>query len=397
MLNMLDIENAAEYSDIITGMEFHSHKPYASATFNTCDEIRIPISQQDIITAPFESTLHITGKLSGKNAAGTATSVSLVNNAIAHLFDDIRYEIGGVEIDRTKNVGVTTTIKNLLSVQVSEQDNLKNACWLGPDKTMVATEFAFSVPLRLLMGFAEDYKRIVVNVKQELILLRASNDKNAIISADAKDYTLTINSLYWRVPHITVSDTLRLKLLRMVEKDSAIQVPFRSWELHEYPTLPQTTRQSWTIKTSSQLEKPRFVILAFQTNRKNEITKNMSHFDSCDLQNVKLYLNSQYYPYDNIHGDQSIFYEMFSRFQNSYYGHSNVGSIVNLDTFKDKTPLYVIDCSRQNDSLKSGPVDVRLEFEAKNNFPDKTTAYCLLLHDSHLVYTLLTGSVKKIM
>jgi hypothetical protein len=247
------------------------------------------------------------------------------------------------------------------------------------------------------LGFAEDYRKIVVNVKQELILLRASSDKNAIISANATECTLTISSLYWRVPHITVSDTLRLKFLRKVESDSPVHLPFRSWELHEYPTLPQTTRQSWTIKTSSQLEKPRFVILAFQTGRKNDLKKDMSLFDGCELMNVKLYLNSQYFPYDNIHGDQSIFYEMFSRFQNSYYGHSNTNSVVNLETFKTKTPLYVIDCSRQNDSIKSGPVDVRLEFEAKNNFPDKTTAYCLLLHDSHLVYTMLTGSVKKMM
>jgi hypothetical protein len=394
---MLDIENEAEYSDVVTGMEFHSHKPYASATYNTCDEIRIPIGQQDIITAPFESTLHITGKLSGKTAAATDADVSLVNNAVAYLFDDIRYEIGGIEVDRTKNVGITTTMKNLLSVQVGEQDSLKNACWLGPDKTMPTTDFQFSVPLRLLLGFAEDYRKIIVNVKQELILLRASSDKNAVISANAAECTLTISSIYWRVPHITVSDTLRLKLLRKVESDSPVHLPFRSWELHEYPVLPQTTQQSWTIKTSSQLEKPRFVILAFQTDRKNDLKKNMALFDHCELMNVKLYLDSQYFPYDNIHGDKSIFYEMFSRFQNSYYGHSNTNSVVTLDTFKTKTPLYVIDCSRQNDSIKSGSVDVRLEFEAKNNFPDKTTAYCLLLHDSHLVYTMLTGSVKKMM
>lgn len=395
---MLDIESAVEYSDIITGMEFHSHKPYASSTYNTCDEIRIPISQQDIITAPFESTLHISGKVQAKSVTDSDVDVYLVNNAISHLFDDIRYEIGGIEVDRTKNLGIATTIKNLLSIQVGEQDNLKNACWLGPDKTLKTKDFTFCVPLRLLMGFAEDYKRIVVNVKQELILLRASTDKNAIMSETATEFTLTINSLYWRVPHITVSDTLRVKLLRMVEKDTPVHVPFRSWELHEYPTLPQTTRQSWTVKTSSQLEKPRFVVLAFQTDRKNNLKKDMSLFDACDLQNIKLYLNSQYYPYDNIHGDQAIFYEMFTRFQNSYYGNnSNTSSVVSLETFKSKTPLYVIDCSRQNDSIKSGPVDVRLEFEAKNNFPDKTTAYCLLLHDSHLVYTLLTGSVKKIM
>lgn len=121
----------------------------------------------------------------------------------------------------------------------------------------------------------------------------------------------------------------------------------------------------------------------------------MSQFDGCTLKNVRLYLNSTYYPYDNVLGDQTIFYDMFVRFQNSYYNRVSQ-PVVDLDSFKDKTPLYVIDCSKQNDSIMTGPVDVRLEIEASEAFPANTTAYCLLLHDSHIVYTPLTGTVKRI-
>src|SRR5215468_5369536 len=106
---MLNIESDVDYSDIITGMEYHVDKPYASSTFKNNDQIRIPVSQQDIITAPFESTLHITGTVSGKKDNNANACVSLVNNAMAYLFDEIRYEIGGVQLDRTKNVGISTT------------------------------------------------------------------------------------------------------------------------------------------------------------------------------------------------------------------------------------------------------------------------------------------------
>lgn len=394
---MLSIEKSAEYNEIVTGMEYHAHKPYASNTFKNNDEIRIPISQQDIITAPFESTIHITGTLSGKTTTNVDAKVSLVNNAMAFLFEDIRYEIGGVEIDRVKNVGITTTIKGLLSTRQDELVHLKNACWLGVGETSEVTNFTFSVPLSKLLGVAEDYKKVIVNVRQELILLRSASDYNAITSDDATSVTLNIAGIYWRVPHVSLADEIKLQLFRRVEKDFPVHIPFRSWELHEYPTLPRTNRQSWTIKTSSQLEKPRFVVLAFQTDRKNKIKANSANFDSCDLTDVKLYLNSTYYPYDNVRGDYCIFYEMFSGFQKSYYETYNASSTIDFDNFKSKSPLFVIDCSKQVDNLKSGPVDVRLEFEAKDNFPDKTTAYCLLLHDSHLVYTLLTGSVKKMM
>lgn len=145
----------------------------------------------------------------------------------------------------------------------------------------------------------------------------------------------------------------------------------------EYPTLPQTKKQSWTVKTSSQLEKPRYIVLAFQTDRKNELSKNMSEFDSCGLSNVTVYLNSQYFSYDNINGDWAILYEMYCRFQNSYY-RNDPSPCLDFNTFKNKCPLFVIDCSKQDDTIKSGPIDVRIELESDGNIPDKTSPYCLI-------------------
>lgn len=395
---MLDIEAGVDYTDIVTNCEFHTHKPYASSTLKNNDEIRIAISQQDIITVPCESTLNISGKIKGKKATGDGVDMYLVNNAISYLFEDIRFEIAGIVVDHAKNVGITSTIKNLLSIREEEKNILKNACWFGPGGTYkTADEFTFSVPLRMLFGFMEDYKKIIVNVKQELILLRTATDRNAVFSTDASQFTLEITDLCWRVPHLRVSDRYKEKLLKLVDKDTPVHLPFRCWELHEYPTLPETKRHSWTVKTSSQLEKPRYVVLAFQTDRKDKINKDMACFDHCGLTDVRLYLNSQYYPYDNIRGNYCILYDMYANFQKSYYDSSTNSPLMDFDTFKSKCPLFLIDCSKQNDSIKSGPVDVRIEFETKDDIKPNTTAYCLLLHDSHLVYTLLTGTVKRLM
>ena len=59
-------------------------------------------------------------------------------------------------------------------------------------------------------------------------------------------------------------------------------------------------------------------------------------------------------------------------------------------------PLIVIDCSEQNESLKTVPVDIRLEFEAKENFPAQTAAYCLILHDRVVEYKPISGGVTKV-
>lgn len=45
----------------------------------------------------------------------------------------------------------------------------------------------FCLPLKTFLGFVEDYTRIVMNIKQEPILLRTSTVINAMVQADAQE------------------------------------------------------------------------------------------------------------------------------------------------------------------------------------------------------------------
>ena len=145
---------------------------------------------------------------------------------------------------------------------------------------------------------------------------------------------------------------------------------FRTWELFEYPLLPTTSKHVWNVKTFNQLEKARFVILAFQTNRKGQRAENASRFHHCNISNVKLFLNSQYYPYGNLnldvtHNQYAVLYDMYANFQKSYYGKDSEPKLKKKINFLTHASLIVIDYSKQNETLKSASVDVRLEFEAR--------------------------------
>jgi hypothetical protein len=98
------------------------------------------------------------------------------------------------------------------------------------------------------------------------------------------------------VPYVTLSNQKKIDIIKYIQKDPTIPITFRSWTLHDYPVLPTTNKHVWTVKTTSQLEKPRYVIVAFQTNRRNQPVKNASNFDHCNITDVKLFLNSQSYP-----------------------------------------------------------------------------------------------------
>jgi len=110
MIDILNIEDESIFDDRIK-IENHTYNPFANTTFGYSDEIRTPIpQQQDIYTLPHESFLYVEEKLTiNKPVAGS--DVTLRNNCIAFMFDEIRYELG-VEIDRNRNVGITNTFKN---------------------------------------------------------------------------------------------------------------------------------------------------------------------------------------------------------------------------------------------------------------------------------------------
>jgi len=382
MTDILNIEDEPIFDDRIVKIETHTYNPFANTTFGYSDEIRIPIQQQDLYTLPHESFLYIEGKLTiNKPVAGS--DVTLGNNCVAFMFDEIRYELDGVEIDRNRNVGVTSTLKNYVTMSAERNIIAGNAGWdpWNPPGYGYNGYFNFCVPLNMLLGFCEDYRRVVINARHELILIRSRNDNNCLIGDPAREPEILLFKVQWRMPHVLLNEINKLSMLRTLESGRYLSMAFRSWDLYEFPLLQRTTKHSWSIKTATQLEKPRYVIFALQVGRKNIMSENMSRFDHCKLNNVKLYLNSECYPYDDMNLDfdknrWSILYDMYARFCKNYYGH--------------------IDCSRQNESIKSATVDVRIEFDCKENVPMNTTAYCLIIHDRVVQYNPLTNVVRKI-
>lgn len=395
MLNIFENEN---FDDAVIEYEWHSHDPYVN-NFKNSDEIRIAIHQQDIYTHPHKSFLLVKGSIIKTADKSEDDSTELVSNCVAFLFDEMRYEICGTEVDRIRNPGITSTIKNILTARPDDSNWMGNAGWnlqstnVLPDKK----KFSFCIPLKLFFGVMEDYDKILLNVKQELVLLRSSSDKNAIFQTTPSECEIVFDKITWKMPYVKVNDAVKLDLLNIIHSDRPIKIPFRKWQLHEFPSLPTSTFQTWTVKTSSMTEKPRFVIVGFQTNRKDQPIRNSSHFDLCDLENVKLYLNSKYYPYDSLNGNKSVLYHLYSSVQSSYYIGSDDQPCLDKAVFLAKAPLYVVDCSKQLETLKTGSLDVRIEIQTTKPIPENTSAYCLIIHDAVVQYTPISCIVQTVM
>ena len=322
-LAMLDVTSTPEYDDLLAGFKYVPHLPLASSTYGYNELIRFQVEDQSDFWLPGESFILIEGQIV-KNPSTSAAV--FVDNAALLAFTECKYLLNGIEVDQTKNLGISTTIKYLCSLTPDEIVSLNGAV-IGDVQTANLTndkgEFKICIPLRLILGFAEDYKNILIGARQELIFLRSVHDKNVFISNTANEASqFKINKMSWFIPSISVSDTARIPLMNILERDIPITVPFRTWEYHENPAVPQTTYFTWNITSSSQLERPRYVLFAFQTNKKDNYAANVSNFDHCGVINMKLYINSEAFPYANLNLDfpkmHGLAYKLFLDFQRSF-------------------------------------------------------------------------------
>ena len=127
MEDILNVQSPVEFDESVAYYEVHAHQPSTSSAFNNSDEIQIAIQHQDLFLLPSRSSLHIHGRLT--KADGTVgVNTKLVNNALCHLFEEIRYEINAIEIDKCKNVGLISLMKGLVSFNPTQ--NLENAGWI---------------------------------------------------------------------------------------------------------------------------------------------------------------------------------------------------------------------------------------------------------------------------
>lgn len=156
--------------DDIVSQQYHTYTPY-STSFNNNDEVRITIQSQDLYVLPSESYLHIEFAVSKKgNLPIVAKEAHFAYLFITHLFSEMRYELNGFEIDRCKKPGITCILKHVTACKHVDKSEYE-MCGQYGYKEISATTYEMVLPLRFFFGFCEDFNKIILNSKHELILV----------------------------------------------------------------------------------------------------------------------------------------------------------------------------------------------------------------------------------
>lgn len=415
-----------ETDESIKRLEYREYEPYTGTDLNNSGDIRIAIQNQDEFLLPCRSYLYIEGSLRNKidgsiyekDQPGTGTGagkdlyINLINNAIMYLFSRVDYQLGNETIEGYSNPGQASTIKSLLTYPLNFSEGM-NLMW-SPDKGDRGSiksnrgykerhdylfknsegNFSVTIPLSHIFGFCENYDKVIYGIKHQLSLRRTKQDDgDAILKSPEKndegldkvpDGKIIITKLIWRMPHVTLTDEYLIKLSDNIQNKIILNVGFLNRQC-EFITMNKDQKQfDWRLNVTAGAEKPRYIILAFQTDKDDDQTKNPAIFDHCNIKNAYVQINSERYPEMDLQLDfknnrYATAYKMFSDYFN--YVINKEGSPIPLFEYRFLYPLLIFDVSKQSEKLKNSVTDIKIRANFEENIPANTKAYALVLSD----------------
>jgi len=404
----LKISDSIPIDESVSEYNYHNYEPVVGSNLNSNQQIRMIIENQDLFYLPSKSFLTIKGKLVKSDGTKLLDTdvVTLVNNGVMFLFDRIEYQIGDKVIENINHPGQCSLMKGLLSYPKDFENTGLNMCWLldrgkgeasltanqgfkiRHDKIQIRGDgnFSFVIPLSHIFGFCEDYKKIIYGVKHSLILTRCGNE-DAIFKSGTIASKVEITNITWTMINIIPNFEQLLSLNKLIESKKSFPIGFMYINIDAID-VAISNEFNWRLGPRTASEKPRYIIIGFQTDKNKNIDKYPAVFDHCDVRNIYVELNAIRYPnIDVINNfkieDYSFTYNLAKQFREKYYGlNDNYNDfMINQNDFKDLYPLFVFDVSKQSERLKISISDITIRARFNSNVPANTKCYCLILSD----------------
>ena len=416
-------------------IESLQYSEYAPQSQNNLDNpggtILIEINASDDYLIPAKSFIHIKGQLvrnDNNNPYDANSNISLVNNAMMYLFDNISYKIDTTVVETITEPGQITSMLGYLSYP-DDYNSCAGlmSCWCKdttnnavsrkyaasqaapvagytPDENPEYNQrfaarkallmsanprgtFSFLIPFDHVFGFG-CYSKVIYNVKHSLKFTRMSSDNQAIHRANGvPDGKIRLTSMAWRVPHVNLELTKLMELRGIVESKEIISVGFQARTTNS-SVVNEARLFQWTTNVLNGVEKPRWIIVGFQTNKSDTQEQNPAVFDNLNLTKAYAKLNHVKYPSEDLiinfpTNDYALLYEMFDSFKKEYYGFNSLvgGTQVNFPSYKSLYLIIVFDVRHQNEKLAVGIMNMQLKFEFRDAVPANTTAYVTIISD----------------
>lgn len=338
--------------------QFVSYPPTSQTSIEgSSGVITCHINQTDQFYQLSESYVRVQLKISnaGTNLdhANKSGRVPLAHNGFWHLFDAIRLQVNGQDVERIEEPGHTLTmLQNALattddaersldttfcpdsSYRLSDgpglalnlNDNLasgetasKSEGWAKRLQYLnrytassdACGTVSLIIPLKWFMGFARDYKKVLYGMSFSLIFSRKDQATASRLAVQSEDLTtggstadntianprVEIKSFDWVVKVLHPSVEVQDKLYQRIKHRAEYPIVYRRIRTAEYD-VPASTSMSWNAASVQVAnEQPLYAMLAFQRkvrtsgNDVNLVAQNASMFDFANVKDISVHIN----------------------------------------------------------------------------------------------------------
>jgi len=115
--------------------------------------------------------------------------------------------------------------------------------------------FVFHIPLKLIFGFASDYKKVIYGMKHTLTLTRG-DDMDALNRNGATNGKVQVTNISWNKKQVKPSPEYHAGIMSIIAQKISLPLFFQA-KISEQITLTQTLNQTWRISVTGGVEKPR--------------------------------------------------------------------------------------------------------------------------------------------
>jgi len=192
------------------------------------------------------------------------------------------------------------------------------------------------------------------------------------------------------VPHVLPALEQKLALHKTMESKATIPVGYRMIQCDSI-LVAQTRNFTWRLSIKSDLEKPCWIIVAFQTDKSGNQEHNPSIFGHCNLTNTFVTLNSRRHPevdYDDNNFTQHKFSRVYgyaASFRTKFYGLEVLVSSLNITPadYKDLSRCLSLTCRNK---AKNSVTDVQMNAKFSENVPANIETYAVVISVKSLIF-----------
>ncbi len=387
----------SEFEDSIVRSEFNTVMPVSDLNFNTPNNYTVFKLDHGDSFYNGRMQYHITGKLvkSDGTAYAANSGVKLVHNFPAFLFHRIELKKHNVLIDSVDHVGITSTIKSLVSYP-NNADNLYSSGFLSRFEGGGNFE-ALGTLGHLGLGFFDHLQYPMFKGGFEIKFTRAE-DNDAIFrwtptgGSEAAAGKVVIESFVLRVPLVEYSPISKIQLIdKLVHLSDKLVYNYLQWQCIEKNGVVGSSFNFDITNAYRSVFNPKFIIIGLQKARGNNQKKDPSQFDSENIKNVSVKINKDVYPQelinlDIVNGKHRVLYDMYQNFRRVTAGNDN--SYLNEANFIDKYPLMVIDTSLHPLTIdrSKNNITVQLDFVNTLAADSNIVAYVVVVSQASFSY-----------